>query len=293
MDKVCDFSINDNFDYLFLMTEIMSDISRIPVVIYALNDGLSIFPKGTKPFVQIKLSNSKYVYITISDHPKIDIGELSDSDVCNLKDISNIYNVMEYISKHYKLFLLHWKNGIDDTELLHSLRYCAENDFSDSVALEHTFLRYSKNTLIENASGDILEELLEMGNFHNYETGIFPTIYATYDGSEKYQHRDPRVKVKVAPGKFIPVSISEKSKVYICDKDSETMPSAKQLGIKQSEHDILRIGMDYISKHHKLFLLHWNAKITDDQLRSMLNYIRENNSTDDEALRNVLDNESK
>lgn len=293
MDEVYDFSINDDFDYLFLMTEIMSDISRIPVVIYALNDGLNIFPKGTKPFVQIKLSNSKYIYITISDRPKIDMRELSDSDVCNSKDVSNIYNVIEYISKHHKLFLLHWINGIDDTELLLSLRYCAENDFSDSVALEHTFLGFSKNTLIENASGDILEELLEMGNFYSDKTGILPPIYATYNGSNKYEHHEARAKVKVSPGKFIPVSISEKSKVLIGDKKSETMPTAKQLGIKQSEHKLLKIGMGYISKHYKLFLSHWNGEITDDQLGKVLNYIRENKSTDSEALRYVLNNESK
>lgn len=293
MDKIHNF-LMDDFNYLFLMTEIMPEISKIPIGVYALNDGLNVCPKETKPFVQIELSNSKYIYITISDDPKIDISQIPNGDVFNLKDVSNMYDVIKYISKHYKLLLLHWKNSIDDTELLQSLRYCAENDFSDGIALGNTFLNYYKNSLTENIDfTDTLEELLEMGNFHNYETGIFPTIYATYDGFEKYQHRGPRVKVKVAPGKFIPVSISEKSKVYIGDKDSETMPSAKQLGIKQSEHDILRIGMDYISKHHKLFLLHWNAKITDDQLRSMLNYIRENNSTDDEALRIVLNTKLK
>lgn len=292
MDKIHNF-LMDDFNYLFLMTEIMPEISKIPIDIYALNDGLNVCPKETKPFVRIELSKSKYIYITISDDPKIDISQIPDGDVFNLKDVSNMYDVMKYISKHYKLFLLHWINGIDDTELLLSLRYCAENDFSDSVALEHTFLGFSKNTLIENASGDILEELLEMGNFYSDKTGILPPIYATYNGSNKYEHHEARAKVKVSPGKFIPVSISEKSKVLIGDKKSETMPTAKQLGIKQSEHKLLKIGMGYISKHYKLFLSHWNGEITDDQLGKVLNYIRENESTDSEALRYVLNNESK
>lgn len=281
MDKIHNF-LMDDFNYLFLMAGIMPEISKIPITINVLNNGLSECPKGTEPFAQIELSNSKYVYITISDDPKIDMSQIADGDVCDLKDVSNMYDAMEYISKHHKLLLLHWKNAIDDTELIHSLTYCAENDFSDSVALEHTFLRYNKNILTENAcSGDMLEELLEMGNFDSYITGILPHIYATYDGSEKYKHHGARAKVKVAPGKFIPVSISEKSRVYIGEKDSETMPTAKQLGIKQSEYEILKIGMDYISKHHELFLSHWNGEITDDQLGDMLYYIRENNSTDD------------
>ena len=113
-----------------------------------------------------------------------------------------------------------------------------------------------------------------MTNITPESTGLSSTIYCTHRRAYmNYPHNEPRIKVDTDDSGDVPISISNDFKVLL-----------KNANFKKSDEYKINKAIEFMSKHHDIFMKHWTGDIDDVVLGIALTLIHKQNLTDEEAL---------